>query len=150
MKRTLRFVLPLTMLALIVLPQRAPAPIIYREGEGFSSGDLTDIEIKRNAEEQYKLGQQYEAQGDYKRAGASYRDPRIKAVFAIAPMGEAFDANSFADVQIPVALVAGTADAIAPVKTNIEISLVLTRTGHIVERKVSQGLRIFLTTQQPR
>src|SRR5262252_3128223 len=67
MKRTLRFVLPLTMLALIVLPQRAPAPIIYREGEGFSSGDLTDIEIKRNAEEQYK------AQGDYKRAGASYR-----------------------------------------------------------------------------
>ena len=34
--------------------------------------------------------------------------------------------------------------------TNIEISLVLTRTGHIVERKVSQGLRIFLTTRQPR
>jgi len=61
------------MLALIVLPQRAPAPIIYREGEGFSSGDLTDIEIKRNAEEQYKLGQHYEEQGDYKRAGASYR-----------------------------------------------------------------------------
>jgi outer membrane protein assembly factor BamD len=73
MKRTLRFVLPLTMLALIILPERAPAPIIYREGEGFSSGDLTDIEIKRNAEEQYKLGQKYEAEGDYKRAGASYR-----------------------------------------------------------------------------
>ena len=34
--------------------------------------------------------------------------------------------------------------------TNIEISLVLTRTGRIVERKVSQGLRIFLTTRQPR
>src|SRR6201987_799124 len=73
MKRTLRFVLPLTMLTLIVLPQRAPAPIIYREGEGFSSGDLTDIEIKRNAEEQYKSAQRYESQGDYKRAGASYR-----------------------------------------------------------------------------
>ena len=29
--------------------------------------------------------------------------------------------------------------------TNIEISLALTRTGHIVERKVSQGLLIFLT-----
>jgi hypothetical protein len=29
--------------------------------------------------------------------------------------------------------------------TNIEISLVLTRTGRIVERKVSQGLLIFLT-----
>jgi outer membrane protein assembly factor BamD len=73
MKRTLRFVLPLTMLAMIIFPHRAPAPIIYREGEGFSSGDLTDIEIKRNAEEQYKLGQRYEATGDYKRAGASYR-----------------------------------------------------------------------------
>jgi outer membrane protein assembly factor BamD len=73
MKRTLRFVLPLTMLVLIVFPNRAPAPIIYREGEGFSSGDLTDIEIKRNAEEQYKLSQNYEAAGDYKRAGASYR-----------------------------------------------------------------------------
>jgi predicted dienelactone hydrolase len=55
------------------------------------------------------------------RSGTSYRDQRIKAVFAIAPgLGEAFDANSFADVKIPVALVAGTADAIAPVKTNIE------------------------------
>jgi outer membrane protein assembly factor BamD len=73
MKRTLRFVLPLTMLALIVFPHRSPAPIIYREGEGFSSGDLTDIEIKRNAEEQFKLSQRYEADGDYKRAGASYR-----------------------------------------------------------------------------
>jgi hypothetical protein len=30
--------------------------------------------------------------------------------------------------------------------TNIEISLVLTRSGRIVERKVSQGLLIFLTT----
>jgi outer membrane protein assembly factor BamD len=73
MKRTLRFVLPLTMLGLIVFPHRSPAPIIYREGEGFSSGDLTDIEIKRNAEEQFKLSQRYEADGDYKRAGASYR-----------------------------------------------------------------------------
>jgi outer membrane protein assembly factor BamD len=61
------------MLALILCTQRAPAPIIYREGEGFSSGDLTDVEIKRNAEEQYKLAERYEAAGDYKRAGASYR-----------------------------------------------------------------------------
>src|SRR5215510_7522942 len=72
MKRTLRFVLPL-MLALIVFPHRSPAPIIYREGEGFSSGDLTDIEIKRNAQEQFQLGQHYEAAGDYRRAGGSYR-----------------------------------------------------------------------------
>ena len=73
MNRTLRFVLPLTMLALLLCPHRAPAPIIYRDGEGFNSSDLSDIEIKKNAEEQFKLAERYEAQGDYKRAGASYR-----------------------------------------------------------------------------
>jgi predicted dienelactone hydrolase len=55
------------------------------------------------------------------RAGDSYRDARIKAVFAIAPaLGEAFDAASFAEVGIPVALVGGTADVIVPVETNIK------------------------------
>ncbi|MFM0502546.1 alpha/beta hydrolase family protein [Paraburkholderia caffeinilytica] len=54
------------------------------------------------------------------RAGDSYRDPRIKAVFAIAPaLGEAFDSTSFADVAIPVSLLAGEADVTAPVDTNI-------------------------------
>jgi outer membrane protein assembly factor BamD len=72
MNRTLRFVFPLTMLTLVSFPQRSPAPIIYREGEGLNLGE-TDIEIKKNAEEQFKLGERYEAAGDYKRAGASYR-----------------------------------------------------------------------------
>jgi predicted dienelactone hydrolase len=55
------------------------------------------------------------------RAGASYREPRIKAIFAIAPaLGEAFDAASFAGVDIPVALLAGTSDTTAPVETNIK------------------------------
>ncbi len=54
------------------------------------------------------------------RAGASYRDTRIKAVFAIAPaLGMAFDDSAFAEVRIPVALIAGTADVTAPVDTNI-------------------------------
>ena len=54
------------------------------------------------------------------RAGASYRDQRIRASFAIAPaLGEAFDASSFADIEIPVALLAGTSDSTAPVETNI-------------------------------
>jgi outer membrane protein assembly factor BamD len=73
MNRTLRFVLPLTMLTLLSFPHRAPAPIIYREGEGFNSGDLSDVEIKKNADEQFKLAERYEADGDYKRAGTSYR-----------------------------------------------------------------------------
>ncbi|MBV8639921.1 MAG: outer membrane protein assembly factor BamD [Verrucomicrobia bacterium] len=73
MNRTLRFVLPLTALALLSFPDRAPAPIIYREGEGFNLGELSDVEIKKNAEEQFKLSERYEADGDYKRAAASYR-----------------------------------------------------------------------------
>jgi outer membrane protein assembly factor BamD len=73
MKKSLRFVFPLTLVALIAFPHRAPAPIIYREGEGISAGDLTDIEIKKNAQDQYDLGTRYESNGDYKRAGASYR-----------------------------------------------------------------------------
>src|SRR5260370_520769 len=73
MNRTLRFALPLTIVALLSFPHRAPAPIIYREGEGLTTGELSDIEIKKNAEEQFKLSERYEANGDYKRAGTSYR-----------------------------------------------------------------------------
>ncbi|MBV8682719.1 MAG: hypothetical protein JO111_07585, partial [Caulobacteraceae bacterium] len=48
------------------------------------------------------------------------RDPRVKAVFAIAPaLGEAFAADSFADVHIPVAMLAGAQDQAAPPATNI-------------------------------
>jgi predicted dienelactone hydrolase len=55
------------------------------------------------------------------RAGASYRDERIKAVLGIAPaLGEAFDAASFAEVHVPVSLVGGTADETVPVETNIK------------------------------
>ena len=73
MNRTLRLVLPVMILALVCFPHRSPAPIIYREGEGFSTGEALDIEIKKNAEEQFKVAQNYEAAGDYKRAGAAYR-----------------------------------------------------------------------------
>ncbi len=73
MKKTLRFVLPLTVIALFAFPARSPAPIIYREGEGFLPGELEDIEIKKNAEEQFNLAERYAEAGDYKHAGASYR-----------------------------------------------------------------------------
>ncbi|MFM0645194.1 alpha/beta hydrolase [Paraburkholderia bryophila] len=54
------------------------------------------------------------------RSGASYRDPRVKAVFAIAPaLGEALTAESLAAITIPVSLVAGAGDVTAPVDTNI-------------------------------
>ena len=53
------------------------------------------------------------------RSGASYRDPRIRAVFAIAPaVGDAFRDDGFREVKIPVAMVVGQADTIAPADTN--------------------------------
>lgn len=62
-----------------------------------------------------------EAIASIARSGGPYRDPRIKAVFAIAPaLGEAFNQASFTDVHIPVSLLAGTDDDVAPVQTNID------------------------------
>jgi predicted dienelactone hydrolase len=53
------------------------------------------------------------------RSSASYRDPRICAVFAIAPaVGDAFRDDGLREVKIPVAMVVGQADTIAPADTN--------------------------------
>lgn len=55
-----------------------------------------------------------------KRSGASYRDLRIKAVFAMAPaIGKALDQQSLTRIEIPVRLIAGTADTTAPPTTNV-------------------------------
>jgi len=50
----------------------------------------------------------------------SHRDPRIKAVFSIAPaLGPAFIEESLASIEVPVALVAGFDDPILPVTDNV-------------------------------
>jgi outer membrane protein assembly factor BamD len=72
MKQTLRYVIPLVVFAFI-LALRCPAPIIYREGEGFLPGDAEEVEIKKNAQDQFDLAQRYEERGDWAHAGASYR-----------------------------------------------------------------------------
>lgn len=54
-------------------------------------------------------------------AGRSYRDPRIRAVFAIAPaLGPAFIPDSLGRISIPVAIVAGTDDRIVPAGSNAQ------------------------------
>jgi predicted dienelactone hydrolase len=63
------------------------------------------------------------ANADYRRAMASnaesHRDPRVKAVFSIAPaLGPAIVPNSLATIEIPVALVAGSGDPVLPVLDN--------------------------------
>ncbi|HTU33253.1 MAG TPA: hypothetical protein VMF66_05580 [Candidatus Acidoferrum sp.] len=51
----------------------------------------------------------------------SYRDPRIRAVFAIAPaLGPAFSPQSLAKISIPVEMVAGAADPVAPPPDNAD------------------------------
>lgn len=54
-------------------------------------------------------------------AGDSYRDPRIRAVFAIAPaVAQAFTPESLHAIAIPVEIVAGAADPIAPPADNAQ------------------------------
>jgi predicted dienelactone hydrolase len=56
-----------------------------------------------------------------RKAGSSYRDPRIRGVFAIAPaLGPAFIPDSLRDIRVPVAIVAGTDDRIVPVGPNAQ------------------------------
>jgi len=53
------------------------------------------------------------------RSGDSYRDPRIQRVFAIAPtLGGAFAERGLADVKVPVRIVVGEGDKLAPMQTN--------------------------------
>jgi len=52
-------------------------------------------------------------------AGDSYRDPRVRAVFAMAPaLGPAFHAASLATIAIPVRIVAGQSDANVPIASS--------------------------------
>ena len=54
------------------------------------------------------------------REGAkSHRDPRIRAIFAIAPaLGPAFDPGTLARISIPTQIVAGSADSIVPIESS--------------------------------
>ncbi len=55
-------------------------------------------------------------------SGESYRDPRIKAVFAIAPaLGFTFTPESLRAIRLPVAVVAAGADTIAPPASSADI-----------------------------
>ena len=52
-------------------------------------------------------------------ADRSYRDPRVRGVFAIAPaLGPAFIPDSLRDIRVPVAILAGEDDPIVPVRAN--------------------------------
>jgi predicted dienelactone hydrolase len=51
--------------------------------------------------------------------GTSYRDARMRAIFAMAPsLGPALTADSLGKIEIPTAIVAGEADSVVPVDAN--------------------------------
>lgn len=67
------------------------------------------------------LNSDFDFQRRYGRAGNSYRDDRIRAVFAMAPgLGPILTPESLAKISIPVAIVTGSADEIAPPASGAE------------------------------
>jgi predicted dienelactone hydrolase len=65
--------------------------------------------------------QQPDIQHSLQHAGDSYRDPRIRAVFAIAPaVAHAFTPETLQKITIPVAIVVGAADHLAPPADNAQ------------------------------
>jgi predicted dienelactone hydrolase len=56
------------------------------------------------------------------RSNESYQDPRVHAIFAIAPaVGIALTPESLHAMKVPVAIVVGSADPIAPAKDNADV-----------------------------
>jgi predicted dienelactone hydrolase len=54
-------------------------------------------------------------------AGVSAADPRIRAVFAIAPaIAQAFDPESLHGIAVPTVMVVGSADTVAPPRSNAQ------------------------------
>ncbi|RYY28921.1 MAG: hypothetical protein EOO04_07855 [Chitinophagaceae bacterium] len=57
--------------------------------------------------------------GSVKHRAASFKDYRIKAVFALAPaIGQGFDKDGLRDVDVPVQIVVGDADIVNPLAGN--------------------------------
>lgn len=80
------------------------------------------------------------------RAGDSYRDPRVRAVFAIAPaLGPALKEDSLRGISIPIQILAGDADRIAPIRPNAQRLAQLTR-GAELTLLPSVGHYTFLAT----
>lgn len=60
-------------------------------------------------------------QESLRHAGDSFRDKRIKRVFAIAPaLGSGFTKAGLSKIKIPVFIVIGQADKVAPLATNAQ------------------------------
>jgi len=74
----------------------------------------------------------------------SYRDARVRAMFAMAPaLGPAFLPESLERIEIPVAIVAGAADTIAPVGSNARCDAAHMRQGELTIFPGNVGHYVF-------
>lgn len=86
-----------------------------------------------------------------RRAGASYRDRRIRAVFAIAPaLGSGFTARDLRGVRVPVKIVVGAADTVTPPATNAQRYAELIRGAQLTVLPGEVGHYTFLHECTPR
>jgi len=77
----------------------------------------------------------------------SYRDPRVRAVFAIAPaLGQAFIPESLRRITIPITIVAGIDDRIVPVASNAQRLATLTPRARLMLIPGGIGHYTFLAT----
>jgi predicted dienelactone hydrolase len=82
-----------------------------------SPPEFPDLRAKLDALAKSDPAFRVAADGD----GRSYRDRRVRAVFAMAPaLAPAFLPASLARIDIPVAIVAGSADEVMPVRRNAQ------------------------------
>jgi predicted dienelactone hydrolase len=65
-----------------------------------------------------KVRQRPDVRSSLERHGDSFRDPRIRGVFAMAPVGSWLTAESLREIDVPVRIVVGTHDSAAPMATN--------------------------------
>lgn len=84
------------------------------------------------------------------RASSSYRDARIKAVYAIAPaLGSAFTTAGLAEIRIPVHIAVGAADSITPVATNARRLATLIPGARLTVLPGNVGHHVFLAECKP-
>jgi predicted dienelactone hydrolase len=73
--------------------------------------EISDMRQRRLA----RLSSDPDFRQRYSEAGRSYRDERVRAIFAMAPgLGPIFTAESLGKISMPVAIVTGSADEITP------------------------------------
>lgn len=104
---------------------------------------LGRVAAKKRAEAQFRA--------ELAHAGNSYRDQRIRAVFAMAPaFGHSFVRSSLTSIAVPVQIVVGDADDMAPVEVNARYFAELIKGARLKVLKGGVGHFVFLDLPTPR